>query len=148
MFRQRYYKLKNPVFHSVYRAFLCGYIYNYLLYWNKYTYFAPLVERYPACGDRGNGRLALYARIGLPCWSPFFKKQTYKNMGLSEKMKRQLRDMPVKDLVAISILLTKIIGFVTEKSGSWGAERIVFDYIKMLYSYVEDIVNKELEDYE
>lgn len=69
-------------------------------------------------------------------------------MGLSEKMKRQLRDMPVKDLVAISILLTKIIGFVTAKSGSWGAERIVFDYIKMLYSYVEDIVNKELEDYE
>ena len=69
-------------------------------------------------------------------------------MGLSEKMKRQLRDLPAKDLIAISILLTKIIGFVTEKSRYWGAERIVFEYIKMLYSYVEDIVNKELEDYE
>jgi len=69
-------------------------------------------------------------------------------MGLTEKLKRQLRDMPVKDLIAISILLTKIIGFLAEKSSYWGADRIVFDYIKMLYSYVEDIVNKELEDYE
>ena len=69
-------------------------------------------------------------------------------MGLSEKMKRQLRDLPAKDLIAISILLTKIIGFVTEKSRSWGAERIVFEYVKALYSYVEDIINKELEDYE
>ena len=69
-------------------------------------------------------------------------------MGLSEKLKRQLRDMPVKDLIAISILLTKIIGFLAERASYWGAERIVFEYIKMLYSYVEDIVNKELEDYE
>lgn len=69
-------------------------------------------------------------------------------MGLTEKMKKQLRDMPVKDLIAISILLTKIIGFLAERAGSWGAERIVYEYIKMLYSYVEGIVNKELEDYE
>ena len=69
-------------------------------------------------------------------------------MGPSKKLKKQLSEMPVKDLIAISILLTKIIGFITEHSRSWGAERIVFDYIKMLYSYVEDIVNKELEDYE
>lgn len=69
-------------------------------------------------------------------------------MGLSEKLKRQLRDMPIKDLIAISILLTKIIGFLAERASYWGAERIVFEYIKMLYSYVEDIVNKELEDYE
>ena len=69
-------------------------------------------------------------------------------MGLTEKMKKQLRDMPVKDLIAISILLTKIIGFLAEKSGSGEADRIVFEYIKLLYSYVEDIVNKELEDYE
>ena len=69
-------------------------------------------------------------------------------MGPSEKLKKQISDMPVKDLIAISILLTKIIGFITEKSRYWGAERIVFDYIKILYSYVEDIVNKELEDYE
>lgn len=69
-------------------------------------------------------------------------------MGPSEKLKRQLRDLPVKDLIAISILLTKIIGFLGEKAGYWGAERIVFEYIKMLYSYVEDIINKELEGYE
>ena len=69
-------------------------------------------------------------------------------MGLTEKMKKQLRDMPVKDLIAISILLTKIIGYLAEKPDYSGAQRIVFEYIKMLYSYVEDIVNKELEDYE
>ena len=69
-------------------------------------------------------------------------------MGITEKLKRQLRDMPVKDLIAISILLTKLIGFLTEKIGSWGPEHIVFEYIKMLYSYVEDIINKELDDYE
>mgnify|MGYP003611111544 CR=1 FL=1 len=69
-------------------------------------------------------------------------------MGLTEKLKRELLVMPVKDLIAISILLTKIIGFLTERAGYWGAERIVFEYIKMLYSYVEDIINKELEGYE
>lgn len=69
-------------------------------------------------------------------------------MGISEKLKKQLRDMPVKDLIAISILLTKMIGFLAEKPGFLGAEHIVFEYIKMLYSYVEDIINKELEDYE
>lgn len=69
-------------------------------------------------------------------------------MGLSEKMKKQLSELPVRDLIAISILLTKMIGFLTEKTRFSGAEHIVFEYIKMLYSYVEDIVNKELEDYE
>ena len=69
-------------------------------------------------------------------------------MGLTEKMKRQLRDMPVKDLIAISILLTKIIGSLAERTNYLGAEHIVFEYIKMLYSYVEDIINEELKDYE
>lgn len=69
-------------------------------------------------------------------------------MGLTEKMKRQLREMPVKDLIAISILLTKIIGCLAERASYWGAERIVFEYIKLLYSYVEDIINDELKDYE
>ena len=69
-------------------------------------------------------------------------------MGLSEKLKKQLSELPTKDLIAISILLTKMIGFLTQKPSFWGAEHIVFEYIKTLYSYVEDIINKELEDYE